>query len=102
MLIASGGAAFDTWLRSRITRIVLPFFMILITIPNVPFGLPVWDKEGLKVYFKVLDEKYGIDLGRRFEDGTIHSLPQDYADMIGWEELTALADSAYQMIIYIL
>jgi hypothetical protein len=98
MLIASGGAAFDTWLRSRITRIVLPFFMILITIPNVPFGLPVWDKEGLKVYFKVLDEKYGIDLGRRFEDGTIHSLPQDYADMIGWEELTALADSAYQMI----
>ncbi len=34
----------------------------------------------------------------RFEDGTIHSLPQDYADMIGWEELTALADSAYRMI----
>ena len=98
MMIAAGGVAFDTWLRSRITRIVLPFFMILITIPNVPFGLPVWDKEGLKVYFKVLDEKYGIDLGRRFEDGTIHSLPQDYADMIGWEELTILADSAYSMI----
>jgi hypothetical protein len=60
--------------------------------------LPIWDKEGLKVYFKVLDEKYGIDLGRRFEDNTIHTLPQDYADMIGWEELTAIADSAYNMI----
>ena len=97
MIIAAGSVAFSTWLRGRITRIALPFFMILITVPNVPFGLPIWDKEGLKVYFKVLDEKYGIDLGRRFEDGSIHSLPQDYADMIGWEELTAIADSAYQM-----
>lgn len=98
MMIAAGGVAFETWLRGRIPRIALPFFLILMTIPNVPFGLPVWDKEGLKVYFKVLDEKYGIDLGRRFEDGTIHTLPQDYADMIGWEELTAIADSAYNMI----
>ena len=29
-------------------------------------------------------------LGRRFEDGTIHSLPQDYADQLGWEELTKI------------
>ena len=68
------------------------------TIPVVPVGLPVFDKEGMKTYFKELDEKYGIDLGRRFEDGSIHSLPQDYADMIGWEELTVLADSAWRMI----
>jgi hypothetical protein len=98
MMIAAGGVAFETWLRGLIPRIALPFFLILMTIPVVPFGLPVLDKEGLKVYFKVLDEKYGIDVGRRFEDNTIHTLPQDYADMIGWEELTAIADSAYNMI----
>ena len=98
MMIAAGGVAFDTWLRNRIARVVLPLFLVLMTIPVVPIGLPVLNKEGLKTYFKVLDEKYGIDLGRRFEDGTIHSLPQDYADMIGWEELTILADSAYSMI----
>jgi hypothetical protein len=46
----------------------------------------------------VLDEKYGIDVGRRFEDGSIHSLPQDYADMLGWEELTSVAAKAYGMI----
>ena len=39
-----------------------------------------------------------MDLGRRFEDGSIHSLPQDYADMLGWEEMTALAAKAYNMI----
>jgi hypothetical protein len=98
MMIAAGSVAFDTWLRNRIARVILPLLMVLMTIPVVPIGLPVYDKEGLKIYFKVLDEKYGIDLGRRFEDGSIHSLPQDYADMIGWEELTAITDSAYNMI----
>ncbi len=98
MMIAAGGVAYDTWLRNRAARIILPLFMVLMTVTVVPIGLPVLNKDGLKTYFKVLDEKYGIDLGRRFEDGTIHSLPQDYADMIGWEELTILADSAYSMI----
>ncbi len=98
MMIAAGAVAFDTWIRNRIVRIALPLLMVLMTISVVPIGLPVLNKEGLKTYFKTLDEKYGIDLGRRFEDGTIHSLPQDYADMIGWEELTALTDSAYRMI----
>jgi hypothetical protein len=98
MMIAAGGVAFETWFRNRIAQIALPLVLVLITIPVVPIGLPILSKEGLKTYFMDMDEKYGIDLGRRFEDGTIHSLPQDYADMIGWEELTALADSAWSMI----
>ncbi len=72
--------------------------MIILAIPGSPAGLPVWEKEGMVTYFSVFDEKFGFDLGRRFEDGSIHSLPQDYADMIGWEEFATLADSAYRMI----
>jgi len=34
----------------------------------------------------------------RFEDNSIHSLPQDYADMIGWEELAAVAGKAWNMV----
>jgi len=98
LLIAAGGAAYDKWLRGMTVRIILPLLVILLTIPSVPVGLPVWNKEGLKKYFRVVEEKYGIDFGRRFEDGSIHSLPQDYADMIGWDELTTLANSAYSMI----
>jgi hypothetical protein len=49
-------------------------------------------------YFRNLELKYGIVIGRKFEDGSIHSLPQDYADMLGWEELTSLANKAYQMV----
>jgi len=98
LLIAAGSAAYDSWFRNRVLRIAFPLAMVLIAIPGVPAGLPVWEKEGLVTYFNDLEEKYGADLGRRFEDGSIHSLPQDYADMIGWEELTALTDSAYSMI----
>jgi hypothetical protein len=64
----------------------------------LPLGLPVFKSQGLVSYFKNLGDKYGIEIGRRFEDGSIHSLPQDYADMLGWEELTAIANKAYQMI----
>jgi hypothetical protein len=98
ILIAAGSSAFDRWFRNRILRIAFPLTVILMAIPGAPAGLPVWDKDGMVSYFNVLDEKYGIDLGRRFEDGSFHSLPQDYADMIGWKELTALTDSAYRMI----
>jgi hypothetical protein len=49
-------------------------------------------------YFKMVEEEYGMDVGRRWEDGTIHPLPQDYADMIGWEELTRLTKRAYDSV----
>ncbi|MEZ5021530.1 MAG: glycosyltransferase family 39 protein [Bacteroidales bacterium] len=98
LLIAAGGAAYDRWFRNRILRIAFPLSVILIALPGVPGGLPVWNKEGLRTYYADLEEKYGADFGRRFEDGSIHSLPQDYADMIGWEEFARLADSAYSMI----
>ncbi|MCU0459985.1 MAG: glycosyltransferase family 39 protein [Bacteroidales bacterium] len=98
MLIAAGGAAYEKWFRNRILRAALPLAVVMVAIPGIPSGLPVWDKEGLVTYFDVLDKKYGLDLGRRFEDGSIHSLPQDYADMIGWDEFASLADRAYRMI----
>jgi hypothetical protein len=69
-----------------------------LTIPVIPIGISVLGTERLISYFKVLGDKYGIDVGRRWEDGSIHSLPQDYADMLGWEELTSLANKAYQMV----
>jgi hypothetical protein len=98
LLIVSGATAFERWIRISWLKVLFPLLLVLITIPVVPIGLPVFGKDGLKEYFKTLDEKYGIDLGRRFEDGSIHSLPQDYADMLGWDELTALANKAWQMV----
>lgn len=32
----------------------------------------------------------------RWEDGKDHALPQDFADMLGWKEMTRIFDSVYQ------
>jgi len=98
LLIISGAVSYDLWIKRFWIKMAIPVFLILITLPVVPIGLPVFREEGLKKYFNILDKKYGMDVGRRFEDGSIHSLPQDYADMLGWEELTSLANKAWQMI----
>lgn len=97
-LIAAGGVSAEKIIRKTWSRILLIIFLIIITTPVIPIGIPVFRTDGLVSYFKVLEVRYKIDIGRRWEDGSIHSLPQDYADMLGWEELAALASKAYQMV----
>lgn len=97
-LIAAGAASWEYVLRKAWSRILLPLLLILLTIPVLPIGIPVSKTEGLVKYFKDLGTRYGMDFVCRFEDGSIHSLPQDYADMLGWEELASITNEAWQMI----
>lgn len=97
-LIAAGAASWEYVLRRGWSRILLPLLLILLTIPVLPIGIPVCKTEGLVKYFKDLGTRYGMDFVCRFEDGSIHSLPQDYADMLGWEELASITSKAWQMI----
>ena len=98
LLIAAGAVAYEQWISGKWMRILFPVILVLVTLPVIPVGIPVFRTSGMIKYFEYQEDKLGIDLGRRFEDGTIHSLPQDYADMLGWEELTSVADSAYRMV----
>jgi len=97
-LIAAGAVWFERVLKKWYVRLVIPLILVSTAILILPFGLPVYKTAGLIKYFDDLEAKYGIDFGRTFEDGSKHSLPQDYADMLGWEELTAIANRAWQMI----
>jgi len=97
-LIATGAVWFEYKIKNKFVRYsIIPFFILLI-IPILPLTLPVEKADGLVRYFKNLEDKYGITVGRRFEDGNIHSLPQDYADMIGWEELTSITNAAVKKV----
>lgn len=98
VMIAAGAVYFDVSLKTLTGKIILPVLLVILPLPTLPMGLPVFKTEGMVKYFSVLEKKYGMTMGRRFEDNTIHSLPQDYADMIGWDELTRVADSAWNMI----
>jgi hypothetical protein len=95
---AAGAVYWEGVLNKIWARIALPVLIISLTIPIIPLGLPVFHQNRLIHYFDTLDKKYGLTLGRRFEDGSIHSLPQDYADQLGWEELTKITAEAYRQI----
>ena len=98
LLIAAGAVLWSRILARVWGKVIFICMLILLTIPGIPFGLPVYKPERLVKYFKDLEDKRGIIVGREFEDGTIHSLPQDYADMLGWEELTLITSKAWQTI----
>jgi len=97
-LIAAGAVSWESLLRKPLSRIFMLLLLILLSLPALPIGIPVFKTEKLVTYFKKLGTTYGMDFICRFEDNTIHSLPQDYADMLGWEELAGIADKAWQMI----
>ncbi len=98
-LIAAGSVSYEKWISKRRIRITFAVMLVLLTIPMLPLGLPVFKSKGLVAYFSTLEKKYGIVFGRKFEDQSIHSLPQDYADMLGWEELTQITSKAYEQIV---
>ncbi len=94
-LVAAGAVWWEQVLRWKPARALLPFCIVLINLLILPVGLPVVDAAGLTRYFRDLDQDYGIAPGRRWEDGKLHDLPQDYADQLGWRELTDKVAAAY-------
>lgn len=62
--------------------IMIPFALGIFLIP---LSLPVWKPEKLAAYYKARHiEKTGF---LKWEDLENHPLPQDFADMLGWEEM---------------
>ncbi len=97
-LIAAGAVAWEKMLKKTVPRILLLLVLIIFTLPSIPIGIPVYKPERLVKYFNDLKSNYGMDFVTRFEDNSIHSLPQDYADMLGWEELTSIVNKAWQLV----
>jgi hypothetical protein len=97
-LISAGAVFYESVMTKWYIRTLFMVFLVSITFFLLPFGIPVYKTPGLIKYFDKIESQYGFDFGRTFEDGSKHSLPQDYADMLGWEELTSITDRAWKMI----
>ena len=93
-IIAAGAVWWENLLRRVWLRAVLPLVMFLLLLPALPLGLPVLPLPQMLQYCTFLIDKVGFDGPMRWEDGRIHPLPQDYADMLGWEELGQLGVKA--------
>jgi len=70
---------------------------LLLLLPNLvfmPMFIPVLPIDRAVVYFKSLH----MDDFLYWEDGKKHQTTQDYGDMFGWEEMTAITAKAYAKI----
>ena len=85
ILFALGGVAWETWLgaKSYIAMVVVGLLNLLV----IPQALPILPIEKMEQYGVVLKEKFGLDSFLRWEDGSYRTINQDYADMLGWEEI---------------
>ncbi len=93
-LLALGGIAFERSFgrpKWRGLRVGVPLVMVALSVPLVPFALPILPVETFIRY------QHALGLAPHTEERhQMGALPQSYADMFGWEEMTALVAKAYQ------
>jgi hypothetical protein len=92
MLLALGGVAWEQWLGRgawRHVRPVLPGLVVLGGALAMPFALPVLPVETFIRYQAALGMAPSTE-----EHQQVGPLSQQYADMFGWEEMTALVARA--------
>jgi hypothetical protein len=90
MLFAAGAVWWEARLKFRAWWL-LPIILLL-NVPIWPYGLPLLSPVRMITYGQTV----GIEAPLRWEDGVVRALPQDYADMLGWQELPAMVAELYQ------
>lgn len=75
--------------KKRFLKPVLVIFPILLFVPLSMVAFPIYSP---KETAEVVKDFKGTS---RWEDGKEHSIPQDFADMLGWKAITKLTDKAY-------
>jgi hypothetical protein len=98
MLIAGGAVIYERILKKIYSRIILIAILLVLGYINLPMGKPIYRPEKLVAYFDKVKELTGNDAVRRDEDNNYNKLPQDYSDMLGWEELTSITNKAWQLV----
>jgi len=90
-------AAGAVWLEQLPGRIVRPLVVataLLLGILASPLSITYLSVQGMLEYDRKIVDVTGMVGPLRWETGIVHDLPQDYADMLGWQELADLAIAA--------
>ncbi|MBC6606750.1 glycosyltransferase family 39 protein [Hymenobacter sp. BT188] len=77
---------------SKLARPILPAVLLVLAIPLFPYAYALYPPAQMQK----IGESYRSTGANRWEDGKLHPLPQDFADMLGWQELADKAWQAYQ------
>lgn len=96
ILFPFGGLFLEQWIVQPRWRWSLMTGLFLISLPILPFSLPILPLSTLKSYISFLNIDLGIYYKQRWEDGKYYPIPQDIADMHGWEEMVQKVAKIYQ------
>lgn len=94
VLLAAGGAAWEKLAtKKQALRYALPVLILIGSAPILPILLPFAPAPALaKIYQSLGYAQMGV---LKWEDLENHSLPQDFGDMIGWQEMAVKAEKAF-------
>ncbi len=93
-MFAAGGVSLESMLRRKTWQISVAAVIILLSVPSIPGGIPVMPADRLAAFYAKIPPKMGSEALLRWEDGRMHALPQDFADMLGWDELGSIVVKA--------
>ena len=100
MLFAAGGIAFYELLK-RLKPILKYAIVAFIFIPNLlflPIAVPILPLSSSLKFFAFIADNLNIRFPLKWEDQKEHATTQDYADMLGWDELAEKVSKAYHQI----
>lgn len=95
ILFPFGGIALEKWVTQKTARWALVIILPLLILSSLPYVLPILKINQMKKYCAYMADNFGFDGQLRWEDGKYYDLPQDYADMHGWEELSQKVAKVY-------
>lgn len=100
VLLAAGAAFLEqkTQQNRRWLRVALPVFMLIFGAMMLPMSLPLLPPAKEAQFLKNFADSPLLESSLRWEDGNYYALPQDYADMLGWEELGMKVGETWQRI----
>ncbi|HEY6975908.1 MAG TPA: glycosyltransferase family 39 protein [Chitinophagaceae bacterium] len=95
MLLAFGSFHLEQFtLDRKYLRYVFVLLIFILGLPLVPAALPVASPEKLDHYYNTM--KFSRTNLLKWEDLQYHPLPQDFSDMLGWEEMIQKVATAYK------
>lgn len=92
--IAFGAVYLETLLKTDWKKYLQPIAILIPILVFIPISKILFPNKSPNyiLHHSEIYKKYGL---LRWEDGKDHSLPQDFADMLGWKELAHKTDSIY-------
>jgi len=97
-LLSAGAVFYEKYLKTSALRVAFAGVLLWLTWTILPMGISSKSPEKLVAYFDKMARITKNDAVRRYENNNYHPLPQDYADMLGWEELAAITNKAWQQV----